>query len=152
MRLRTLFRPVLFFAGVGPAVGTLAFSATLAFPNVSAPRIVLATLPGFVLALPLGYMLQAVPFALTGAVAGALCSHRTTLLRATLVVLTGAISASWMQWEMLLQFDWSAVDWRFPASGAIAAAVSLLTYVLRPSSRPARLRDPFNQGDRFGPG
>lgn len=150
MRLRTLLHPVLLFAAVGPAVGTLAFSAVLAFPNASAPRIVLGTLLAFALSLPLGYILQAVPFALTGAVAGALCSHRATLLRATLVVLTGAISASWMQWGRLFQFGWSAVDWRFPAIGAIAAGASLLAYVLWPSSRPTRLRDRLGSSPRAG--
>lgn len=142
---RGAFRSALLFAAVGPLVGMatvfLPVIGATTFTSLPAGRFVSLLLIG----VPFAYLVQGLPAAVTGFVAGLLCRNGVTIGRGLIVLCVGALTASWLVIFKAANVGWHLEYSMWPIAGAVSAGVCLALASRRlwpdQSSKPTPLRD-----------
>lgn len=125
-RYRSALRSALLFAAVGPLAGM----AIVFLPVIGATTSV-SFLGGSLVSLllmgvPFAYLVQGVPAALTGFIAGVLCQNGVTVGRGLIVLCVGALAASWPVLFKAANAGWQQEYWLWPLAGAVSAGVCLV--------------------------
>src|SRR5690606_25575091 len=118
-------RSALLFAAVGPLAGMAIVFLPVIGATTSASLLGGSLVSLLLIGVPFAYLVQGVPAAVTGFVAGMLCQNGVTIGRGLIVLCVGTLAASWLVLFKAANVGWHLEYSIWPIAGAVSAGVCL---------------------------